>query len=154
MGGATSSAESEEEEFHIPPGQEWRHINCTVHARHQPITKSSKEINYCDYCGIVKKKRQTVYYCEACELHFCFIRHRNHLNSGIHHGVTTFEGIHDTIAQLDGTRTGTTNVTGASTAKKRAPKQGIVAHQRQRKLFKKFSMVFDGTSRLGEVLAV
>jgi len=65
MGGAASSAESEEEEFHIPPGQEWKHINCTVRARHQLIIKSSKEINYCDYC-------------EACKLHFCFNRHRNH----------------------------------------------------------------------------
>jgi hypothetical protein len=53
MGGACSETASDDKEYRIPPGEEYKHCKCTVRAPHQ---LSILEVpQNCDYCHIVKK---------------------------------------------------------------------------------------------------
>ena len=57
MGGAGSRGPpSDDEEYTIPPFEQWRHNKSTVRARHQLITMPYKR--NCDYCRIVKNSTQ------------------------------------------------------------------------------------------------
>ena len=59
MGGCSSAAsnfEEPEEEFKMPPGQQWRYSSCTVRAHHQLSILIKKQD--CDYCRIVDKIRR------------------------------------------------------------------------------------------------
>ena len=82
MGAACQSSEpaSEDEasEYKIPPGEDYRHRNCTVRAPHQ-LTILQEPRN-CDFCRIVKKQNRvkTRYRCDKCGLNFCFDEKRNH----------------------------------------------------------------------------
>ena len=77
--GTTCSAQeiSDDEDYEIPPGETYRHRNCTVRAPHQLIIMQAPR--NCDYCRIVKKLNvKTRYRCEKCQLNFCFNEQRNH----------------------------------------------------------------------------
>ena len=81
MGAACSSepaSEDEASEYKIPPGEDYRHRNCTVRAPHQ-LTILQEPRN-CDFCRIVKKQNcvKIRYRCDKCGLNFCFNEKRNH----------------------------------------------------------------------------
>ena len=79
MGGACSQpiAISDNEDYEIPPHEQYQHRNCTVRTVHQlTFLKVPKS---CDYCRIVKKTNvKTQFRCVKCQLNFCFDHKRNH----------------------------------------------------------------------------
>lgn len=81
MGALCSSSTSiaQDDEYKIPPHEQWRHAKCIVRAKHQLSILPNKE--YCDYRRIAEQvKRKTSYHCEECKLNFCFKKERNHFH--------------------------------------------------------------------------
>ena len=77
MASSCSQPISEDEEYEIPRGEEYRHRRCAVRSSNQ-LTIMEVPQNY--YCRIVKNLRNvtTRYRCETCHLNFCFNKKRNH----------------------------------------------------------------------------
>ena len=50
----SSRDSTEDDDYKVPPMEQWRHTKCAVRARHQ---LSNRE--YCNYCRIVEKEVRT-----------------------------------------------------------------------------------------------